>query len=75
MAAAQYVSAFALCPFYRLQSNTWVQCEGIEDGSTVKLAFKATQHAQEYIRQFCNGDWDACRIARMLNQKYEDGAG
>ena len=64
-----HVQTSTICPFYRGEEKTTIYCEGVEPGVQTILAFG--RDARDYKRAFCRKDWDECRIAKMLAEKYE----
>lgn len=60
-----------LCPFFRCHNSTEIGCEGITEGSSIRLVFRnaAGQAQQEQI--FCGGDYAKCELFRAINEKYE----
>lgn len=67
-----YVSKSAQCPFYHHEEPQRVSCEGVEHGTGLRLSFDTREHHEMYKKTFCNsGDWAKCRVARMLEAKYD----
>lgn len=69
----QYVSSNALCPFYRGEETKTIYCDGIAQGSTIRLAFGAD--ARDYKAAHCRKDWMECPVARMLWELAEEKDG
>ena len=68
-----YVSKYAQCPFYHQEDQRKVFCEGVEDGTAIQLSFDTKTHHRDYKQDLCcSGKWKECRIAKMLEEKYED---
>lgn len=63
------VSYEAQCPFYRAEERNMIYCEGVEDNSSIHNAFAGS--AEKYKTRYCCGDWEKCRIAKMLWSKYD----
>ncbi len=63
------VSYEAQCPFYRAEERNMIYCEGVEDNSSIHTAFAGS--AEKYKTRYCCGDWEKCRIAKMLWSKYD----
>ena len=61
------VSYEAQCPFYRAEERNMIYCEGVEDNSSIHNAFAGS--AEKYKTRYCCGDWEKCRIAKMLWSK------
>ena len=67
-----YTSAEALCPFYRYEEPRAIYCEGLTDGSTIKLYYeKDVPTLKKYKAKHCRKDWQTCPIAAMLWAKKE----
>lgn len=67
-----YVSKFARCPFYHQQETRKVYCEGVEEGTALQLTFDSSDHQKQYEKALCcSAYWPSCRIAEMLNRKWE----
>ena len=62
---------YAQCPFYKRAEKQLIVCEGVEDGSTLHLAFSSSTRLKEYKAQHCDGKYISCMIARMLEEKWE----
>lgn len=63
--------ALVQCPYYRKDVPQGVNCEGVVDGSSVKLGFTAHNRLIDYKDAFCRQCWQNCLIAQMLNRKYD----
>ena len=70
--AKRYVSPIAVCPFYCSESPQKVFCEGVEQGSSIHLAFGDSKQLRMYMRRYCKGDYRKCLVARTLLQKYDE---
>ena len=65
-----------LCPFYSEEDAQMILCEGVEDNTSLHLAFGSPACLKAYKHRFCCGTkFKKCRIARMLYQKYEEEDG
>lgn len=70
--ARQYVSNEAVCPFYLMEDRQTVTCEGVGPGWVIKISRNVNSgNAKDYIREFCYRDWEKCRVAQMLQKKYQ----
>ena len=67
----RHISKEVLCPFYHSEDPQKICCEGVEENSSLHLAFSTPQQQREYKAVFCNKNYDACYIAAMLYKKYE----
>lgn len=68
-----YVCTEAICPYYRMEERQKLYCEGVEEGMTLHVAFGSPKMQERYkAGRCCSWAWADCRIARMLNQKWEE---
>ena len=67
----RYVSKEALCPFYHSEDNQKLYCEGVDETTSIHLAFESATDRKEYRKIMCSRDYKKCHIARMLYEKYE----
>lgn len=67
-----YVSKEANCPYYHMEERQKIYCEGVEEQTSIHLNFPSPTHLKKYAGQICYGDWENCRIAQMLNKKWDD---
>lgn len=72
MASGSYWQAYVLCPFYLYDDGKrCIHCEGITDGSTVRLSFRSRTDYEKYIRHNCCRHYQACQIYRAVESTYE----
>lgn len=62
------------CPFYRQERPAVLLCEGVEDGAGLQMTFDTPSHKRDYKDDFCCEFWKGCRLAGMLNDKWENGS-
>lgn len=62
---------YAVCPYYKSDERQLIYCEGVENGTAIHLAFSTLPDLREYKRKYCRSCWRKCRIAEMLNRKYD----
>ena len=60
-----------VCPYYKFEAPQMIYCEGVEDQTTLHLAFATRQGKKVYVRENCMDCWKGCLIAKMLNRKYD----
>ena len=60
-----------ICPYYKHEAPQMIYCEGVEDNTTLHLAFTAKQEKKDYMQVKCCECWRGCMIAQMLNRKYD----
>ena len=69
---SQYVSKYAVCPYYHRHDDNRICCEGTDSKNTINLVFGDANKLKEYGIKFCN-DIEGCRrciIHKALNTKY-----
>lgn len=71
MKSKRMVSAYVVCPFYRDEDKQMIRCEGLERDTSIHLAFASHDQLRDYKHRYCNLQYGACRIAQMLEGKYE----
>lgn len=59
------------CPYYRGDETQAVHCEGVQDGSRLRLGFLGRKQKRSYAECYCRDNWKVCMIAGMLNRKYD----
>lgn len=60
------------CPFYKNWERTAIQCEGIAPRASLRITFGEKDDLTAFFRIRCCRDWESCRIAQMLIDKWED---
>lgn len=58
------------CPYYKGEEKQKIFCEGVQEGSTIHLAFDTTPNLKDYKDHFCKRCYSRCLIAKMLNGKW-----
>lgn len=69
---SQYVSKYAVCPYYQRHDDNRICCEGTDSRNTINLVFGDTNKLKEYGNVYCN-EIEGCRkciIHKALNTKY-----
>ena len=63
---------FVQCPFYVKSSPGEISCEGVEDGTSIKVTFNDRTRKVRYMRKRCESmeGYKDCRIHCMLEEKY-----
>ena len=69
-----FVRREVLCPFYHREEDRRLFCEGPEADIHLQLNFPRRKAFEGYLHRLCCLDWDRCRIAQMLEQKYDEQA-
>ncbi len=68
-----YESKYAKCPFYHYEQQGKICCEGVNDQSSLHLAFGDAKDKKCYQKTFCFTGYQKCRLYHMLLAKYEEG--
>ena len=59
------------CPYYKGEEKQVLFCEGVQEGSSIHLAFDTPSNLRDYKNQFCKGwCYGKCLIADMNNRKW-----
>lgn len=59
-----------MCPFYKSEERTDINCEGVVADTTTQLCFTKRQPMLQYKLDYCCEKWYACAIAKGLGTKY-----
>lgn len=70
---SQYVSKYAVCPYYHRHDDNRICCEGTDSKNTINLVFGDQMKLKEYGIRYCNNieNHKNCLICKALNTKYE----
>lgn len=61
-----------ICPYYAdKEEKHCITCEGVMDGTLTKVYFSRKDTKEKYRLLFCERDYTHCRVARMLDKKYQ----
>ena len=67
-----YYDVYVQCPFYKKGANHYIQCEGPLGVSAIKLMFSGDEETRKkYSRKYCEGNYEACEVCKILQRKYE----
>lgn len=66
----RYVSAEAECPFYRSEGEQKIYCEGVQEGTSIHLAFGSKTDTVRYRNSRCCDKFQHCLIFKALLKKY-----
>ena len=47
-------------------------CEGVEDNSTIHIAFASAKRKEAYKKQYCDSGYRDCLVSQMLERKYDE---
>lgn len=59
------ISSQVKCPYYKHEDSQMIYCDGVQDGSTIHLAFANKTEALDYKKSFCRTCYSDCHIFRM----------
>ena len=62
---------YVQCPFYKYEGQQLIYCEGVEPETALHLAFNTKDKMRAYRKKYCEGCFNRCMIAQMLNRKYD----
>ena len=66
-----FMSKDVLCPYYLKDEDNHIVCEGTELDTSVHLTCSNKKHRREYQKFYCCNHYKKCRIANMLDRKWE----
>lgn len=64
-------NVFVQCPYYKHEQQSVIYCEGVEDNSSIHMAFASKTQKKEYEKRFCQNCWQDCLIACAQNIKWD----
>lgn len=69
---SQFISKYAVCPFYHRNDTNRICCEGTDSNNTINLVFVGKTSQKEYAIEHCNSieGCKRCLIYNALNTKY-----
>ncbi len=67
-----YESKYVKCPFYHYEQQGKICCEGVNDKSSLHLAFGDSKDKIKYQKTFCFADYEKCMLCHMLYFKYDE---
>lgn len=68
----RYQSALVICPFYASEDKNKIYCEGMTADSSLHVVFGDPKKKADYEERMCCSRYMACRLAKMLNDKYRE---
>ena len=68
---ASYDDMFAKCPYFHYSKKKRIVCDGIMDGTTLKVDFDNQEDRNIHRRTFCDSKYKYCEIYRMLEGIYD----
>lgn len=66
------MSSNVVCPFYHFEERQIIYCEGVEKNTAIHLAFASPPQLRDYKKRFCETEYCNCRIADMLERKWDE---
>ena len=60
------------CPFFHAEDQQRIYCEGVSADSIIHLVFISPKRKQAYRICFCERNYNACRVFKMNDSKYDD---
>lgn len=72
-----YDDSWVLCPFFIKSDCGFIQCEGIENASAVKLMFNSEdggaikEEKRLYCDRFCKSKFSECPLFKLIERKYD----
>ena len=69
---ASYDDMFAKCPYFHYSKKKRIVCDGIMDGTTLKMDFDTQEDRNLHRRVFCDSNYEKCEINRMLEEIYDE---
>lgn len=67
-----YDDVNAICPFFLSGDKQRITCEGLIGRSRCINRFDYGKEREQYRNKYCDGDYDQCRIYRVLMEKYKE---
>lgn len=61
------------CPYFRMHSAMEIGCEGIVEGTTLRLAFMTGAGRNRHEDIFCAAKYENCELFRAISEQYEEG--
>lgn len=80
MSSTNWIDADIVCPFYIKSAKGFVQCEGIDKCSAIKLLFVSSKDGsplkedkKDFLKRYCLSEQGCqqCPVYKMLEAKYE----
>lgn len=64
--AKHYISAKAHCPYYKHEDPQLIYCLGLDDATTLHIAFADAREAKKYKNTYCYKECRKCPLYRAL---------
>lgn len=65
------VSIYVKCPYYRREEKQKIFCEGVQEGTSIHLAFDSPANLKRYMECYCKKEFNQCILAQMQNRKWD----
>lgn len=65
---------YVRCPFFKNDDakKRTIECEGVADGSSLKLCFQRKQDYMIHLETFCMRHFERCEVYHAAMEKYQD---
>ena len=63
-----YTRKSAQCPFYKKETTQVIYCSGIEDNSSIHMAFGNASECKAYKDTICGCHYNQCKVFSMLEE-------
>lgn len=60
------------CPYFRMHSAVEIGCEGITEGSWLRLQFATGQGRNMHEDIFCAAKYENCELFRAISEQYAE---
>ena len=74
-----YADADIKCPFYTKGASGYIQCEGFDNASAVKLLFSSKKDGHplkedkdDYSDRYCCFNYEECPLYKIILTKYKE---
>lgn len=69
---SQFVSKYAVCPYYHRHDDNRICCEGTDSHNTINLVYGDVKRLKDYETKYCNSieGCRRCLLHQALNIKY-----
>lgn len=64
------ISAYVQCPFFKYYDGCKICCEGVQQSSSIHLAFSSPEERRKYMKSVCYFNYKDCIVAKALYNKY-----
>lgn len=72
MKERRFESSGIVCPYYKNETKGSIACSGFLPRSNVRVTFDTPRRRIAYRENFCAGEYEQCRVCRMLDVEKKD---